>query len=204
MILFFLMFIYQGLKENDKNTRYIKYGYGFFTLGYAITRIFFLFSDYERELNGITPLHLQYVSIAYAIGMFSILVLSLVIEKYLVKFKYIFVISSAISLIFAILSIIAIEIQSITQIIMYITAGIVLIGIIGLYVYMVVKLTGTYRNRAIGALIGFLLIAIGLILDMRFLEDIFGSFDYIRLILSPFLMISGFLIFGITQIKSNK
>ncbi|MHA1309773.1 MAG: hypothetical protein ACTSWR_10305 [Candidatus Helarchaeota archaeon] len=201
LIVFCILFFYKGLKDDDNNIKKINYGYGIFIFGYALTRIFFLFSDYERFLNGLTNLHYMYVSIAYTISMFALLVISLVIERYLVKFKYIFVISSAIALLFSIISLFALEIQSITQIIMYIAAGIVLLGIIGMYIYLVIKLSGKYRRRALGALFGFLLIAIGLILDIRVLEDIFGTLDPVRQIVSPISMLIGFIIFGITQIE---
>ena len=73
-------------KEPKSAQRNIYMGYILFLISYALTRVIFIFSDFEvyNTMSSETALNNIYVGIAYSFGIFGALCLIFMIERYLI------------------------------------------------------------------------------------------------------------------------
>jgi len=61
------------VKQDSLSQSKVFRGYGWFVMGYGLSRIIFIFSDIERWNNCISELQIQFVLFAYTVGYFSAL-----------------------------------------------------------------------------------------------------------------------------------
>ncbi|MHA1681787.1 MAG: hypothetical protein ACTSUE_12325 [Promethearchaeota archaeon] len=198
-------------KAELMGTKRIYQGYGLFTLCYALTRIFFLGSDYEMAIScefftcEPTILHNIYVVAAYTVTTASLVFIFFSIEKYILNRRRVFMVVALISLvvdlgalILTIFNISAVEAKSVAQYVLYVTGPILAIALVSLYLIIIKSSTGDIRKKAILTFLGILLIVAGLFLDMDLLSTM-ALLEAERLWLAPFLFITGALIFIFSQ-----
>lgn len=207
MILFALyLFNKMRKKESGSVQKHIYLGYCFFLLSYGVTRIFFIFSDYEvRSLVYPiidSPLNMIYVGIAYTFGLFGALWIFFMVERYLVRTRYIFTAITIGILGLSIISILGIVPTDIPQLIMTVALPGFIALIILLYVYVAIKTPGDARNRALGIVVGLLIMVIGFLLGSKLfggaLESL-GMLYEVRILIEPFIVIAGAAIFAFSQ-----
>jgi len=145
-------------------------GYGLFALGYAISRILFVFSDVEKLNHGDTSTAVLFVLASYIVGIFSAISLISVYETQLLhmnrKLGTKTFLTFAFSLVggFGLILIfpnIALTIIIPFRVICTILAGIGFLVIFLLYAKIIHDLTGDLRRNAIFTFIGFILIFVG-------------------------------------------
>ena len=164
MFIMGIIFIGKGLREREmKSQRYFKFGLAMFALMTSVTRMFFLFSDFE--IRG-TDIYNFYWKAAVISSIIALVFIVLVVETYLVKTKYVF---SAIGMIGAVLIILVdIPTAALLNIPLYFALG----GIIFvLYIYVAYKSPGTLRKKSLLMLLSLLIFFAGILFDS---ESLFG------------------------------
>ncbi|NMC07021.1 MAG: hypothetical protein GYA24_17515 [Candidatus Lokiarchaeota archaeon] len=203
----FVYFTIKSKQAENPATRRIKLGYGLFGLTYALTRLFFLLSDYEIASRGgvVTQLHLAWVTAAYCVTFVSLLVIYTTVERLILHRKPILSLIAAIAFIICLASFVLTLLgvgldvandtgpHQIAKYTLYATGPILALGIAVLYIVIVRNSTGALRAKAVLSLVGLLLLFAGLILDMDILAS--AAFDPIRFVISPLLFIVGTILF---------
>ena len=154
--------IFKGSKAEEIGQQYFFYGIGLFGYLYALTRIGFLISDFTRDNAILFPIFWR---LAQIISLIALLILVLVLEKYVVKTKYIFTIICAIGTVLT-----AVLQRDVAKIIIIIISVIVLIVILSIYLYIGKKSQGAARIKAFKCAISIFMLAAGI-----FIEGSFGS-----------------------------
>jgi hypothetical protein len=208
----FIAFMIKARHTEAKVTKRIYQGFGLFGLTYAITRCFFLASDYENATHAPNNTYLLFdeVTAAYTVTFAALIFIYYAVERLMLNRKPVFmaiaIIAAGVCLLAFVLTSLQIGVdltgkgsgpQTIAQYTLYITGPILIIGIVALYIKIAVNSSGSVRKRSITALIGLLVLSAGLLLDMDILSN--PSFDPIRLLLSPFCFIAGTLTFFFAQ-----
>ncbi len=180
-------------------------GYGWFILGYGLSRIVFIFSDIERWNNCITDLQVQFVLTAYTIGFFSALSLISIVEGELLNFRK--RILTKIYFAFAVLSgLFAIFVRLIIEYLAMIRAINMATNIFGsllliiIFGKLIIQSTGVVRRRSLLTLAAVALILIGSIID----SELFIRSLSIPIWFPPVFPIIGFLFLIYVQIWSDK
>jgi hypothetical protein len=177
MIITSVVMFRRSVQKSDTGTSVnpIYRGYGFFILGYAGTRIFFILSDFERYANGDqSPLYNQFVFAAYIIGIFSVLSLISPLEKNILNMKHRILSGLFIGLGLACVGIFIVLIfmpdlsAQIVQPFRYIIMGISFFGVfivVGLYTKIIKDTTGALPKNATMTFIGIVLFFVGNVID---------------------------------------
>nr|MDO8085868.1 hypothetical protein [Candidatus Sigynarchaeum springense] len=210
----FVYFMVAARKADNAVTNRIKMGYGLFGLTYALTRFFFLLSDYEMAIsfpiyNHVTQLHLIWVTTAYSVTFVSLLVIYHTVERLILNRKPVLTVIAAIAFMVCVITLVLVAFNvgldlindtgphQIAKWTLYVTGPILAVGIAALYIVIVRNSAGSVRVKSALSLIGLLLIFAGLILDMDALSSL--GIDSIRFILSPALFIVGTVVFFVAQ-----
>lgn len=164
--------------------KYFSLGIALFGYCYAATRIFFIFSDFLTEGN---PDYLLFWRLAAISTLIALVFLEIIIETYLVKTYYFF---SIVAITGAILM--AIVDLNIARIISFVYIPILLINVIGMYIYVAYKSQGKTREKAIFTMLGILLLVIGIVVDGTFFKNLVG-FD--TGLFGAIIMLVGFTLF---------
>ena len=213
LIIGFIAFMVKAHKAEAKATKRIFEGFGLFGLTYAITRLIFLFSDYENATHQGTNTYLlfDWVTAAYTVTFAALILIYHTVERLMLNRKPVFtviaIISFVICMVALVLTVLTIGVnldtgtgpQTISQYTLYVTGPILIIGIAALYIMIARNASGNVRKKAIGALVGLLVLSAGLLFDMDGLWKFFTSFDDIRLLLSPTCFIAGTITFFLAQ-----
>jgi hypothetical protein len=210
----FIAFVIKSRQAENPATKRIKLGYGLFGLTYAMTRIFFLFSDYESAITypATTQLHLVWVTAAYSVTFVSLLVIYATVERLILHRKPILTVIATIAfgicLVAMVLTVFGVGLNLavnpptgphvIAQWSLYITGPILMLGLALLYIVIIRNSTGSVRSKASLSLIGLILIFVGLFLDMDLLAALLW-FNDIRAILAPLAFIAGTVAFFVAQ-----
>ena len=193
LFLAFLLFLLKSNKLEMKSQKMIYLGYGLFGLFFGITRILFIIAFYIPDQYDF------YTTFGYMTGIIGILCWLYMLETYLVtNTKKIFMIITSIAFVIALIALIGQASRDLALIMIYVLLPFAIIAIFMLYLYLIIKTTGTVRTRAIWLLIGLIILAIGYMMDS---ELFVGNFPGVPLEIAPSLMILGTLIFMITQLK---
>ncbi|NVM30944.1 MAG: hypothetical protein HWN65_19035 [Candidatus Helarchaeota archaeon] len=205
LIIFALyLFIKRRREDPGSRTPTIFLGYAVFLICYSITRIFFVFSDFEVYTWSTTTTELNtiYVGLAYSFGILGAICLFIIIERYLVHTKYGFTILGIVVLIMSLLSTFSIIVTEVPQTIITIVFPLFFAIIVLLYVYVAIKAMGEPRRRALGIVLGLLVMMLGFLLGSSLignLLDPIGGFYEIRILIEPFVIIIGSAIFTFSQ-----
>ncbi len=160
------LFINKSYKAEISSQKYFSLGLTLFAYLYALTRFFFIITDFMAETQ---PDYLIFWRLATISSFSAILFLELVIEKYLVKSYYVF---SALALTGLIL--VTILDLSIARIISYSLSLVLMLNIVGIYIYVARNAEGDVRKKSIQSFIGILVLAVGAVVDGAFLKSLVG------------------------------
>ncbi|MHA1294895.1 MAG: hypothetical protein ACTSQJ_19850 [Promethearchaeota archaeon] len=188
----FILFFSKGLKTELKSLKMSYFAYGVVSLMLGLTRIFFIVAVYIPENYDF------YTTLGYISGISGMIFWLYIVETYLVKkTKRIFTIICSISLSISIIALFGAVSRDLALDIQFILLPFALAVIVLLYIYMIVKTTGTVRVKAIWVLVGLALIAVAQVLDG---QDFISAFPNFPLIITPLIMMAGILIFMISQL----
>jgi hypothetical protein len=155
-----------AIKSDVSNQRYFSLGLAVFGYIFGITRFLFVYTDSLPETD---PFFILYWKLGSIVSLIAFAALLSIIETYIVKTKYIF---TGISIVGIILTIILPK-----ELITYmnlIVIPVLLIDLIGAYLYVAVESKGTPRNNALRSLAAILLLVFGLLIDMDIIENLVG------------------------------
>ncbi|MGQ4876024.1 MAG: hypothetical protein ACP6IY_18315 [Promethearchaeia archaeon] len=168
------------------------FAYGVVSLMLGLTRIFFIVAVYIPENYDF------YTTFGYISGISGMIFWLYIIETYLVKkTKKIFTIICSISLSISSIALFGVVSRNFALDIQFLLLPFALAVIVLLYIYMIVKTTGTVRVKAIWVLVGLALIAVAQVLDG---QDFISAYPNFPLIIAPLIMMAGILIFMISQL----
>lgn len=164
------IFIRRGVLETEmKSRRHIKYGIAMFALLTSLTRIFFLFSDFQLEDSLAYNIFWRSAVISSMLALVFIIIL---IETYLLKTYYICTAIGIVGIV-AIL-IVDIPIVQLLNIPLYIILG----GeILLLYLYIAIKSAGTsLRTKSLLMILSLVIFSAGILFDSEsFTSVAFGT-----------------------------
>lgn len=153
-----IVFIKRQRTEDElKSQRYFRLGIAMFAFMASLQRIFFLITDFQVEYSDIYNI---FWKLAVGASMIALIFITLVVETYFVKTKYVF---SGIGVIGTIL-IIFVDIPLARQlnIPLYLLLG----GeIFILYLYIAIKSPGILRKKSLLMLFSLLIFSVGILLD---------------------------------------
>lgn len=190
-------------KEAGSPQRDIFRGYVLFLFTYAITRVIFVFSDFEVRISGSTTTYLNdiFVGVAYSFGILGAIFLLYVLEKYLLHTRYIFSVLAIGLLSLSIISTLAIIPTEVPRLVIAIMMPGFFLIILLLYLYVAFKSSGEPRRRSWGIVAGLCVMMVGFLLGsgiMGGIVDPFGLYEF-RILVEPFILIAGGAIFTFSQ-----
>ena len=188
----------KALKAEMKSLKETRIAFAIFLFMYAVARIFFIFSDYERNTRGDTPLHYQFVVIAYICFIIGFLTVIYVLETYVIKqTKHLI---TFIVLIVLGVNIVMIFFPNLVPIVRYINYGLMYgeaILILLIYLYLIINTSGRLRTKSMMIFFALIILMIGAILDSDALIMSGVSSPFYH----PILTAIGATMFGYAQIK---
>lgn len=194
------LFLKKSLKSKEMpSQKNLNRAIAIFFYMYVLARIFFIFSDFERDPHGQTDLYFQFVAASYISNILGFLVLIVVGEKYLIKpgkflMSYILgaalIINIIILIFFPALFTIA---RYFNYAIFYSEVAIVVL----LFLYMIRNTPGKLRKNATYSLIGLIIMAVASFLE----SDALITQGIVQPYYSPILFGVGATIFAYGQMK---
>ncbi|MBD3230489.1 MAG: hypothetical protein GF329_20080 [Candidatus Lokiarchaeota archaeon] len=200
-----IMFIFAGSfwyitfkKTETASQKWFSFGVGLFLMGFGFTRIFFLLYDlidlgYWTGFGLAPDLWWKFATIS---GLGSLLFVLIILEKYMVNTKFILSIIVSIGLVAAIILPVEEGLALDAKLATYIAIPFAVFGILGIYLYLTIKLTGKVRKKSALSFIGIFLAALGHTLATVLGIELIGV-DLS--ILSPILMMIGIIIYSISN-----
>ncbi len=164
--------------------KYFSLGIALFGFSYALTRVFFIFSDFLFEM---TYEYLFFWRLAAVAAVVSIIFLEAIIETYLIKTHYIFTVLAIIGAI-----LIAVLDLGLARLISYTFLPLLALDIVGIYLYVALKSEGVPRTKALQSMFGILILVAGIVIDGTFVMNFLG-FD--TGIIGTIVMLIGFVVF---------
>ncbi|MHA1377155.1 MAG: hypothetical protein ACTSRG_02120 [Candidatus Helarchaeota archaeon] len=162
-----VIFLIKALKKAEiSSQKYLYLGIALFGFSFALTRYFFIVTDFLGESN---PGYLFYWRLAFITTLIALLFLEIVIETYLVKTYYIFSILCAIG----IFSLFILDLNA-ARILSYILTSILMVNIVAIYIYVGKSSEGEPRTKAFLSCLGILLLAFGVVVDGTFAASLLG------------------------------
>ena len=150
--------------------------YGLFAIGYLLSRIAFVFSDFEKLNHGESATYVLFVISGYIVGFFSALSIISLFEMHILQMKrnilskmfLIFGLALVVGFILILISpTIANTIISPIRIISIVLSGFGFVVVIYLYAKIIFQFAGDLRRNAIFTFIGFILIFAGTVMDSQ-------------------------------------
>lgn len=189
----FTLFVKRGKKEELKSLKMTYYAYGFTSLMLGFVRIFFVVAVYD-----LINYHF-WVLLGYLSGVGGLIFWLYVCEKYLLmnKTKKVFTFICVVVFCVSLVALAGLIERSIALDIQYILLPVALAVIAFVYIYIIVKTTGTVRIKAKWILIGIFLIAIAQVLDG---EDFITALPWFPLWIPPIIMAVGIVIMIVSQL----
>lgn len=199
-----IMFHQRSKKAELPVTKKVITGYMFFILGFAICRILFLISDFERDINDVSRLYTQIVLLGYVANVGAFLWLARIIEKHLLLSKRMFTTKIITIVLGFIVIMFIISIFYFTDLIIMITrytvyamsavSGLV---VLAFYFKLIFKTTGVVQKKFILSLVGICVMFSGIALD----SELFTN--WLPIFIPPIITIVGMIIFSFSQRKED-
>jgi len=182
----------KGLEIELKSLKMTYCAYGFALLMLSLTRIFFIVAVYIPDNYDF------YTNLGYISGIAGLIYWLYVLESYLVKkTKRFFTIISVIVFSISIIALFGVVSRDFALDIQFILLPVALVVIVILYVYLIIKTTGTVRVKSSWVLVGLALIAVAQVMDG---QDFISALPEFPLIIAPLIMLAGVMIFIISQL----
>ena len=191
LFLAFLLFFRASRKVEIESRKNVLLGYGMFCLLFGLTRFFF----YVRDWCG--DFHNTIIVLGYGTGILGLICVIFILETYLIKTKKVLTLITVICFIIMIFALMGLTTRDVALTMIYILSPAALIAAVIAYIYFIVNSTGCSRKKAIGALLGVLLIFLGHFMDSNVFTGIFPD---IPSVISPIVMIVGVFFFTYSQL----
>ena len=175
------IFVLKSTTAETDSQKYFFLGISLFGYFFALTRLFFLFTDFRVESD---PIYLLCWKIASVSTLIALVFFELIVEKYLVKTRYVFTSIAVIGVI--LMLILNLELARIFVIIL---SPILLFDIIGIYFWVALKNEGEPRSKALNSMASIIIIVLGTLIDGTLFASLIG-FD--TGVFGAALMIVGF------------
>ena len=189
----FIMFMHSRTRIEMKSQKMMYIGYGLFALFFGLTRLAFIAGFYFPDDYDF------YTTLGYILAISGMLCWLYMLETYLIKkTKRMFFLIMLIGFVVALISLLGQASRYFALQIIYIIAPFAIAVILFLYLFIIVKTTGTIRKKAIWVLVGLIFLTIGYLMDS---EMFVGNFPWVPLEVAPILMIVGTLIFLTSQLR---
>lgn len=193
-----ILLIIRSLKAEVESLKETQRAYAIFLYMYAMGRIFFIFSDYERDVRGDTALYFQFVIIAYICIIIGLLIVIYVLESHVItktkhKISYIILILLGVN-------IVLLFFPNLIAIVRYVNYGLLYtegILVLLIYLYLIINTSGSLRTKSILIFIALICMIVGSILDSDALIISGVSSPFYN----PILMTIGATLFGYAQMK---
>ncbi len=163
-------------KESDVVSR-IKKGYSVFLLGWAATRIFFLFSDYEKLLvDDQSLLYTRFLLTGYVLMIVAMSWLVWAIESrmqgsHALPLTKFLIVASIVLGVLWVVAIFNADVVTVARSIAYIIGTVLGLVVIIFYIRLAVQATGTIRKRVFLNFLAFVLIFLGHTLDSQWVVN---------------------------------
>ena len=201
----FILFLIEAKKSELKSQKMINKAYGIFLLCMGLTRIFFILGVYFYLPTLCDDCYDFYTTLGYISAIAGVAFWLYVAETHLIhKTKKLFTILSIILLALSLIVLFGIIFPDLAIIDRDLSLELqtylmpVAVGILGiLYIYLVIKTTGTVRKKIFWVIVGLLMIAAAQILDG---EGFITSLPNFPLEIAPLIMITGLILFISSQI----
>jgi hypothetical protein len=162
--------------------------------------IFFILSDFERDVFGESELYFRFLSIAYTFGYISLISIIFVGEREIVNTKYIFSYATALTIVINVIFLIFFpNLVLVIRYVNYVLFSIETAVAILVYSYLSRKTTGELRKMAIITLLAFIIVVIAFVLQTDFLL----SRGLVSPYISQFLLIIGLTLFTYEIIRKE-
>ncbi len=193
-----ILLIIRSFKAEIKSLKETQRAYAFLIYMFAIGRIFFIFSDYERDSRGDTALYFQFVLFAYICFIIGFLAVTYVLESHVITrtkhgITYIVLILLGIN-------IIMLFFPNLVPIVRYINYGLLYgqaILIILIYLYLIINTSGRLRSKSLLIFIALIIMMLGSILD----SDALIISGISSPLYNPILLAIGATMFSYAQMK---
>jgi hypothetical protein len=192
LFLSFALFVIEAIKTDEKSRKMVYIGYGLFALCFGLTRLLFFLTEF---CGGICDdfFHI----IGYLTGIAGIIVVIFIMETYLLKTKKILTFITIILFGIILIALTGLTTRDIVLNMIYILLPFALVAVALSYIYFIFKTSGPSRKKAIGALLGMILIFLGHLMSARLFLSYFPDFP---LYVAPIIMIIGVIFFTISQL----
>jgi len=190
----FAVFFFNKYRTTDVESQsWFYFGLALFCICFATARIMFMCSDFVKGgiWAGSVLDQYFYWRLAAIFGIGSVLFVLFVIERYMVKTRYIITIGTSIGLVIALIF----PVIPIGQMATYIFTPIGVLGIVGLYGYLIKNSSGKIRLKTFLTLIGIFVIFLGFVIDTDFGQDLLPFAPEIIGITASIVMTVGGLVF---------
>ncbi|MHA1266316.1 MAG: hypothetical protein ACTSRS_13870 [Candidatus Helarchaeota archaeon] len=201
--LFAIIFLIKRREKEGSAQRNVFLGYALFLISYAAARILFVFSDFEVRVthSTTTPINDIYVGAAYSFGILGALFLVYVLERHLLHTYYIFSAAAVGLLGLSILSTISLIATEVPRLVIMVMMPVFFLIILFLYLYVAMKASGDPQKRALGIVLGLLIMMIGFLIGSGVVGgalDPLGLYEF-RILIEPLILIIGSAIFTLSQ-----
>lgn len=194
-----LLFFVQGKRLEMKSQKMMNLGWGIFFIFFALLRIFFMLGIFMGEPTATLEEYDLYTNIAYVVGLFGIICLLYVLEKYMTpQTKRIFLIITVAAFVICLVALVIPGGRDIALDVIYVLMPVAIGFIAIIYIYLIIKTTGALRKKCIWIFISLLIIVIGHLMDTQFF---IGAFPTIPLFISPLIMSAGVIVFLISNFR---
>ena len=195
----YAVFFFNKYRTTDVESQsWFYFGLALFCICFAMARVWFLFSDFMTtgvwSVSQLGPITIDadfYWRLAAIFGIGSVVFVLFVIERYMVKTHYIISLGTSIGLVIALIF----PVTPIGRTATYIFTPIGVLGIVGLYGYLIKNSSGRIRTKTIFALLGIFMIFLGFVIDTDFGQDLLPFAPEIIGITASIVMTVGGLVF---------
>jgi len=190
----FVLFLIASKKEELESRSRVYIGYGLFTLCFGLTRFLFIFADFTGDL------HDNIMVLGYLMAILGILAVVFILETYLLKTKRILTIITSILFILILVAVMGVASRDDALMMIYILIPAAIIATVITFIYFIINSSGHSRKKAIGALIGILLMFFGHLMDSNLFNAIFPGLPEI---ICPIVLIIGVIFFTTSQLYNR-
>jgi hypothetical protein len=196
MFLSAIILIIKSTKIEERSPKLVYLAYGMFYIFFGLTRIVYIIAVYNPDSYDF------FTTLGYITQALALISILYVLETHIVKStKKIFLIITIIAFFISVIALVGVISREFALTMLFIllpfSSGVILI----LYIYVIIKSTGTLRKSAIGLFFGSLMMYAAQIMDSEMFIGL--AYPIIPLILeiTAVIMIFGVIIFTFSQVK---
>jgi putative Mn2+ efflux pump MntP len=193
-----IFMILNSMKKEEKASKSMARAYALFIYFYIVARIFYIFSDYERDANAETLLYYRYVACAYIFQIIGLLNIIFILEKYVITrskhvISYIILVLLGVNVVMIFFPNLMPIVRYINYVMLYSEVALLII----IYLFLVINTTGDLRKKSLLTVIAFFVMITATILEI----DALSSTGLVPPYYSPIVLSIGATIFAYAQSK---